>query len=157
MERLTGPPYPQGDFKAANPKGALDFAVSAVLRDLVWVNAFLVFVSDRYLWHKQYLAGSSGLVFKQVLNSPIRFGMGDDTKFMGKQASCTKRQLPPHSMRLKRLACSIETRPSLLVGRMAGSSCRVWEYLLNCLSIQNCTYTIGSSEPMQNLHLRFYQ
>ncbi len=67
------------------------FAVSAVLRDAVWVNAFLVFVSDRYnlfvfdrdLWHKQYLAGSSGLVFKQVLNSSIRFGIGDDTRIYG--------------------------------------------------------------------------
>jgi hypothetical protein len=34
VEHLAGPPYLQGDFKAANPKGAMDFAVSAVLARL---------------------------------------------------------------------------------------------------------------------------
>ena len=33
VESVSGPPYLQGDHKAVNPKGALDFAVSAFLRD----------------------------------------------------------------------------------------------------------------------------
>ena len=38
IERLAGPIYPQGDYKAVDPKDAMDFAVSAFLRDAVWFN-----------------------------------------------------------------------------------------------------------------------
>ncbi len=39
VDSLLGPPYLQGDHRAVDPKGALYFALSAVLRDTVWVDA----------------------------------------------------------------------------------------------------------------------
>ncbi len=90
IERLSGTPYVQGDYKAVNLKGAMDFAVSAVLRDSMWVNSFFVFVSDKNRWHKLYLAGCSGLVFKQILNNSIRNGMGDDTKNLWGNRHCVQ-------------------------------------------------------------------
>jgi hypothetical protein len=45
VERVLEPPYLQGDYKAASPKGAMDFAITATLRDSVWINAVLGFVS----------------------------------------------------------------------------------------------------------------
>ena len=56
IERLAGSPYLQGDYKAVEPKGTMDFAVSAFLRDAVWIDDSLAFVSAVYLWHKLYLA-----------------------------------------------------------------------------------------------------
>ena len=78
VERVLEPPYLQGDYKAASPKGAMDFAITATLRDSVWINAFLGFVSEEYPWAKLYLAEASA--YRQVLDSTPRFGMGDDKR-----------------------------------------------------------------------------
>ncbi len=68
IERLLGPPYLQGDHKAVNPKGALDFAVSVMLRDSVWLDAGVGLVSSEYPWSKLYLAETCcALIYKQVL------------------------------------------------------------------------------------------
>ena len=76
IERLAGPPYLQGDYKAVDPKGAMDFAVSAFLRDVVWLNGSLALVSAEYLWHKQYLAERCNApILKNLLHDTIRFGM----------------------------------------------------------------------------------
>ena len=76
IERLAGPPYLQGDYKAVDPKGAMDFAVSAFLRDVVWLNSSLALVSAEYLWHKQYLAERCNApILKNLLHDTIRFGM----------------------------------------------------------------------------------
>ena len=84
IERLLGPPYLQGDHKAVNPKGALDFAVSAMLRDSVWLDAGVGLVSSEYPWSKLYLAETCcALIYKQVLGKTIRFGMGDDQRTYG--------------------------------------------------------------------------
>ena len=56
VERVLEPPYLQGDYKAASPKEAMDFAITVTLRDSVWINAFLGFVSEEYRWEKLYLA-----------------------------------------------------------------------------------------------------
>ena len=78
VERVLEPPYLQGDYKAASPKGALDFAITATLRDSVWINAFLGFVSEEYRWDKLYLADAAA--YRQCLDNTTRFGMGDDKR-----------------------------------------------------------------------------
>jgi hypothetical protein len=78
VERVLEPPYLQGDYKAASPKGAMDFAITATLRDSVWINAVLGFVSQEYRWEKLYLAEAGA--YRQCLDSTIRFGMGDDKR-----------------------------------------------------------------------------
>ena len=91
VESVSGPPYLQGDHKAVNPKGALDFAVSAFLRDSVWVDRAIAIVSPQYRSDKLYLAErGSALVFKQVLNGTRRFGMGDDTRTYGETGTLYK-------------------------------------------------------------------
>ena len=90
IERLAGPPYLQGDYKAVDPKGAMDFAVSAFLRDVVWLNGSLALVSAEYLWDKQYLAERcSASILKHILHNTIRFGMGD-TKTYGEAGTVYK-------------------------------------------------------------------
>jgi len=91
IERLAGPPYLQGDYKAVDPKGAMDFAVSAFLRDVVWLNGSLALVSAEYLWDKQYLAERCNApILKNLLHNTIRFGMGDDTKTYGEAGTVYK-------------------------------------------------------------------
>jgi hypothetical protein len=91
VESLLGPPYLQGDHKAADPKGALDFALSAVLRDSVWVDAAIAIVSLQYRWGKLYMAErGSALVYKPILNGTSRFGMRDDTRTYGETGSVYK-------------------------------------------------------------------
>ena len=91
IESLLGPPYLQGDHKAVDPKGALDFAVSVVLRDSVWLSAALAFVSPEYRWGKQYLAERcSASIYKQVLSQTIRFGMEDNKKTYGDSGTLYK-------------------------------------------------------------------
>jgi hypothetical protein len=91
IERLAGPPYLQGDYRAVDPKGAMDFAVSAFLRDVVWLNGSLALVSAEYLWHKQYLAERcNASILKNLLDNTIRFGMGDDTKTYGEAGTVYK-------------------------------------------------------------------
>ena len=63
VDSLLGPPYLQGDHKAVDPKGALDFAVSAVLRDAVWVTDAITIVSPQYPWGKLYMAEKAQLLF----------------------------------------------------------------------------------------------
>ena len=75
IERILGPPSLQGDHKAVNPVGALDFVVSSVLRDAVWINESLCLVSQEYTWPKQYLAERCNAdVYKQCLASTRLFG-----------------------------------------------------------------------------------
>ena len=91
VERILGPPYLQADYKAPDPKGALDFAVSAILRDSIWVDSGLAFVSPEYQWDKLYVAErGSARVYQQVLNGTIRFGMGDDTRTYGETGTMYK-------------------------------------------------------------------
>ena len=91
IERLAGPPYLQGDYRAVDPKGAMDFAVSAFLRDVVWLNGSVALVSAEYLWHKQYLAERcNASILKTLLHDTIRFGMGDDTKTYGEAGTVYK-------------------------------------------------------------------
>ena len=78
VERVLGPPYLQGDHMASNPKGALDFAVSAMLRDSVWIDDCLGFVSQEYIWDKLYLAEAAA--YRHCLYNTSRFGMGDDPR-----------------------------------------------------------------------------
>ena len=78
VERVLEPPYLQGDYKAASPKGALDFVISAMLRDCVWINAFLGFVSEEYRWDRLYLAEAGA--YRTCLDNTTRFGMGDDKR-----------------------------------------------------------------------------
>ena len=88
VESLLGPPYLQGDHKAVDPKGALDFAVSAILRDSVWVTAALAFLSPRYSWSKLYMAEKgSAWIYQQVLNGTRRFGMSEDTRTYGESGT----------------------------------------------------------------------
>ena len=56
FDSMIGAPYLQGDHRSANPKGAIDFACSLNCRDLVWIDSQFCFVSDAYVWDKQYLA-----------------------------------------------------------------------------------------------------
>ena len=56
FDSMIGAPYLQGDHRSANPKGALDFACSFNCRDLLWIDSQFCFVSDAYVWDKQYLA-----------------------------------------------------------------------------------------------------
>ena len=81
VERVLAPPYLQGDHRASNPKGALDFSVSAMLRDAVWIDACLGFVSPEYPWDKLYLAEAAA--YRNCLYNTIRFGMGDDPRTYG--------------------------------------------------------------------------
>lgn len=90
VERILGPPYLQGDHKAFNPQGALDFAVSAMLRDAVWINKELCFVSQEYSWDRLYLAskGVSCSVYMKCLYSTTLFGMDDnDTRTYGESGT----------------------------------------------------------------------
>ena len=91
IERLAGPPYLQGDYKDVDPKGAMDFAVSAFLRDAVWFDDSLALESEVYLWHKLYLAERwNAPILKNRLQNTIRFGMGDDTKKYGEAGAVYK-------------------------------------------------------------------
>ena len=84
VERFLSPPYLQGDFRAKDPKSAMDFAMSADLRDSVWVSKVLAFVSQVYAWHKLYLAEpGAAAVYRQVLSGTRLFNMGDDTRTYG--------------------------------------------------------------------------
>ena len=40
FDAVAGPPYLQGDYKSANSKGAVDFALTVIIRDVVWVCAW---------------------------------------------------------------------------------------------------------------------
>ena len=91
VDSLLGPPYLQGDHKAVDPKGALDFAVSAVLRDAVWVTDAITIVSPQYPWGKLYMAEKgSASVLKQVLNGTSRYGMGEDKRTYGESGTLYK-------------------------------------------------------------------
>lgn len=86
IERVIGPPYLQGDHRSSNPKGALDFAVSAILRDSVWIDSCLAFVSPEYVWHKLYLADAGA--YRHCLDNATLFDMGEDKRTYAE--SCTR-------------------------------------------------------------------
>ena len=91
IESLLGPPYLQGDHKAVDPKGALDFALSAVLRDAVWVTNAIAIVSPQYCWAKLYMAErGSAYIYEQVLAVTHRFGMNDDPRTYGETGTVYK-------------------------------------------------------------------
>ncbi len=50
VEGLTGPPYLKGDFKAANPKGALDFAAMCGIRCFARLYVSQCFPRFRFRW-----------------------------------------------------------------------------------------------------------
>ena len=73
FDSMVGAPYLQGDHRSANPKGAIDFACSLNCRDLVWIDSQFCFVSDAYVWDKQYLAqirkqSQDRLIYDRSLN-----------------------------------------------------------------------------------------
>jgi hypothetical protein len=116
VERILGPPYLQGDHKAVDPKGALDFALSAILRDCIWVDSGLAFVSPEYQWDKLYMAErGSARVFQQVLNGTIRFGMGDDTRTYGETGTMYKASASAQFRPLKEISGQCNTN-SIAIG-----------------------------------------
>ncbi len=81
VTKILGPPYLQGDHLAVNPKGAVDFALSALLHDSVWIDDDLCLVSPEYPWHKLYMAErGAATIYQACLGSTVRFGMGHDTR-----------------------------------------------------------------------------
>jgi hypothetical protein len=116
VDCLLGPPYLQGDHKAVDPKGALDFALSAVLRDAVWVDAAIAIVSPKYRWDKLYMAErGSALVYKQVLNGTRLFGMGDDARTYGETNTVYKASASAPFRALKEIS-ELHHNNSLAIG-----------------------------------------
>ena len=116
VDSLLGPPYLQGDHKAVDPKGALDFALSAVLRDAVWVDAAIAIVSPKYRWDKLYMAErGSALVYKQVLNGTRLFGMGDDARTYGETNTVYKASASAPFRALKEIS-ELHHNDSLAIG-----------------------------------------
>jgi len=69
-DQIKTPPYFQSDLKAVKPTGALDFAVSVLARDLVWVDHNLCLASQQYLWECQYLAELRPNILTRLLCDP---------------------------------------------------------------------------------------
>jgi hypothetical protein len=76
FDAVAGPPYLQGDYKSANAKGAVDFALTVIIRDVVWVRAWgLCFVSNPYKWSKQYMADINQASLSRIFYSRPRPGV----------------------------------------------------------------------------------
>ena len=100
VERVLSPPYLQGDHRATVPKGALDLAISAMLRDCVWINlAMLAWVlcptstvGISYTWQRPGLIGSVWMLrfcsIWEMTNAHIN-----------NQAQNTSQPRPPHFLR----------------------------------------------------------
>ena len=90
VERVLEPPYLQGDYKAASPKGALDFAISATLRDMVLYPRSIVGIS--YTWQMPQRIGSVWIIRLgsawEMTNAP-----------MHNQARNSSQPRPSHFMR----------------------------------------------------------
>ena len=114
VERILSPPYLQGDFKANVPKGVLDLAVSAILRDSVWINACLGFVSEEYRWDKLYLAEAGA--YRQCLESTPRFDMGDDKRTYAQSGTKYKPSSSAPYHALKEISSLHQNKAVALIG-----------------------------------------
>jgi len=105
VERILGPPYLQGDFKAQNSRGALDFAVSAMLRDSVFVDNGVCLVSDEYPWDKLYMAErGSASIYKSVLSQTPLFGLAGDNRTYGESGIVYKASASEQLRMLKEIS-----------------------------------------------------
>ena len=114
VERVLSPPYLQGDHRATVPKGALDLAISAMLRDCVWINACLGFVSDEYRWDKLYLAEAGA--YRQCLDATIRFDMEDDTRTYAQSGTKYKPTASAPLLVLKEISNLHQNKDVALIG-----------------------------------------
>jgi hypothetical protein len=118
VEKITGPPYLQGDHHAVDPKGALDFAVPSILRDAVWVNNHLCLVSQPYPWDKQYLGETrAAKVFQNCLASTPRFGMKDDQRTYEETGTKYRASANAPFLALKEISEQHQNRTIAIVGR----------------------------------------